>query len=220
MSGSLDDLMAELGIESTDTSEKSSTEKVEVQEEVAAVAEAKTDPLEGLVVGATEVPEPAPVKKPRGRPAKKAAAPKAEPVEVVEVPVEPTAPEPVEVATVEAEVTEVPTKADEAGEVRDIYILQDSQIINGAIYRKGQKITYTVGDKFYNSQTDRNGDNWLDLVRDPEAQYAYFGRLVVEADHWSGIPLGSVDGINHPGLALAISKFAREEYERGGAPLN
>lgn len=249
---SLDELMAELRagevVKSTETAKeepvtetveapkveapKVETPKVEtpkeekaVESEAPAEVKAETDPLEGLLVGEAEVPEPEPVKKRRGRPAKSAAtkkeaavvaAPETKTAEVQTPPVtiKDTAP------TVEA--TEEAIKAEIAPEApavpKDIYILAEAQIFNGHVYRRGQKITFTVGDKFYNSQFDRAGKNWLDIVDDLEAQYAYFGRVIVEPDRWSGIPLGSTEGVQHPGIALALAKIAQEEYERNGTP--
>lgn len=236
---SLDELMAELQagevVKPTETAKeepvkaqveapKVEAPKVETPKEKAVEPEApaevkvETDPLEGLLVGEAVVPEPEPVKKRRGRPAKSATAKKEAAVEA--------APETktVEVkdATPAVQVTEEDIKAEIAPEApavpKDIYILAEAQIFNGHVYRRGQKITFTVGDKFYNSQFDREGKNWLDIVDDLEAQYAYFGRVIVEPDRWSGIPLGSTEGVQHPGIALALAKIAQEEYERNGTP--
>ncbi len=247
---SIEALMAEL--ESDDTPETSEVvtetpepEKVEepVAEEVVPepekTAEVESeDPLEGLIVGATEEPKPAPKK--RGRPKGSTNAKKkaeavveavVEEVQAAETPetseddtpmaLTPT-PQPVNVNTATVSAPKVVTKkvtADSAVS-KDIFILSDTQILNGHVYRRGQKITFQKGDKFYNSQTDRHGNNWLDLVDDPEAQFAYFGKLIVQPDHWTDTPLGSTAGIDHPGLALALAKIAQEEFERNGIPFN
>lgn len=251
---SIEALMAEL--ESDDTpetpeadAETPEPEKVEepVAEEVVPepekTAEVESeDPLEGLIVGATEEPKPSPKK--RGRPkgstnAKKKAEAVVEAVveevttsetDVDDTPmalafeqiiVTPT-PQPVNTNTATVSTPKVTSKKDTADSVgsKDIFILSDTQILNGHVYRRGQKITFQKGDKFYNSQTDRHGNNWLDLVDDPEAQFAYFGKLIVQPDHWTDTPLGSTAGINHPGLALALAKIAQEEFERNGTPFN
>lgn len=180
------------------------------------------DPLEGLLVGESETldPEPipeAPVKRKRGRPAKSATPKKDEtPTKKSEEtkPDSETEPEVVQASEEEIKAEVAPAKP------KDIYITADTQIFNGVPYRRGQKITFTVGDRFYNSQYDRDGKNWLDFVDDLDAQFAYFGRVVVEPNHWSGIPIGSTEGISHPGIALALAKIAQEEYERNGTPYN
>jgi len=229
MADDLDDLDALLAELDAPTKVETPTEEVVVENDTPAV-------LDDLLIGEEKVEEPAPVKK-RGRPKKeKVEEPVTEkeivPEDAVKESVEEVISEVVaEIATVveESIVNDVPRNSSglplvpegvstEVSEPQDIYILNDAQIINGNTYRRGQKITFTVGDKFYHSQTDRNGVNWLDFVRDPEAQYAYFGKILVEADQWSGIPLGSVEGITHPGIALAVSKYAQEEYKRNGKP--
>lgn len=233
MTNSLEDLMADLGMSSAASETKETKtvepevveEKVEqevtkpadapkkprgrprkVKEEVPAVVEetkeSDTTFLDALVVGSEDIP-----------PMPKPANIKVEVTNITSVPETTVAPSVVEL-------TEVDKVAASTSEPIDIYILKDSQIIDGNIYHRGQKITFVKGDKFYQSQTDRFGKNWLDIVDDVEAQYAYFGRQIVEAHKWSGIPMGSLDGIEHPGLALAINNFAREELERNGKPFN
>lgn len=204
------------------------------------------DPLAGLLVGEKEEPQPEPVKKPRGRPkgstkAKTAAAKKAEEPAAAEAPtpvVTDEAPQPAPVVepdnstpsangividNVDSLTSFTIGKAVEdslAPKSRDIYLVADSQILNGHVYRKGQKITFTKGDKFYRSQTDRNGNNWLDHVDDPDYQWSYFGRIVVRPDNWEGTPFGSTEGITNPALILAIAQIAQEEYKRNGVPYN
>lgn len=226
MEQSIEELMAGLGISGLDEEPK----KEEPQETTPAEKEEVTpaDVVEELLVEVKDEPLPEPAKKRRGRPpkAKSEEPPKEEKVEAKsEVEITPvpevTSEEPTNESEVESvDAVEATNNDNILSEEKDIYILQDTQIINGEIYRRGQKITFRKGDKFYLSQTDRNGNNWLDYVDDPEAQYAYFGKLIVEADNWTGIPIGSIEGINHPGLALAISEFAKKEYERNGKPLN
>lgn len=224
---------------STPEPEAAADEKVEES------AEATADPLEGLLVGEKEEPQPEPVKKPRGRPrgstkaktaAKKVEEEKPADVQdetpatpVVEAPSQPDNTASASDGTVNIEsvsinapvaVGALPTGSTSIGQSRDIYLVADSQIFNGHIYRRGQRITFTKGDKFYNSQTDRNGVNWLDHVDDLEWQYAHFGRILVKPDTWDETPIGSTEGIHHPGLALAIAQAAQLEIKRNGVPFN
>lgn len=239
---SLDDLMAELnGDDSKDAPEAEKVEETvtETPEPEKPVGDTpkEEDPLEGLLVGEDPQPQPEPVKPKRGRPKgstnKKKTPAKAETTEasktetVEETKVESEEAKAIEAATVpnnsadNAEATVVVNAdASAEGEPKDIYILSEAQIFNGHVYRRGQKITFRKGDKFYNSQTDRNGDNWLDVVDDPEAQYAKFGRLIVQPDRWAGIPIGSTENISHPGLALALAAIAQAEHDRNGVPFN
>lgn len=243
----IEELLNDLGLSDDLASEELPTEEVVEEAEVDTPAVLDDTILDDLIETEKETePLPEPVKPRRGRPKgstnkKKVETAKEEPK------VEPVKEEP-KVETKEEVVEEVPVNvpeeetveevktetADEnveeqvkpvrvattSTEARDFYILSECQIINGHPYRRGQKITFTKGDKFYESQTDRNGNNWLDLIDDYEAQYAHFGRVMVEPDRWSGIPFGSTEGIDHPALALAISNFAKSEIERNGQPFN
>jgi hypothetical protein len=230
---SIEDLLAELNGESKNTASEYAKETTEVETtETVETPETDTSVVDDLLIGSVEVPEPQPVKK-RGRPkgsTKKAAEAKS-PEPVVETPE-------IEVSVETAEVSEPSTPVSEATvatnvitinedtnltseyKPKDIYILAEAQILNGHVYRRGQKITFVKGDKFYNSQLDRNGFNWLDIVDDLDAQYAKFGRVLVQPDSWDGIPIGSTENIDHPGIALAVSKLAQEEYKRNGVPFN
>lgn len=216
-------------------------------EEAPAEPQKGEDALDGLLVGEKPEPLPEPVKKPRGRPkgsttkAKTAAAKKAEePTPVV------TEEAPADTPVVDAEPQVAPVQPDNSAnttsavispkitinntvgepkvqtgdsETRDIYLETDAQILNGHVYRRGQKITFKKGDKFYNSQTDRNGKNWLDHIDDLDYQYAYFGKIIA-LPKWDELPLGSTEGIKNPALALLVAKIAQEEYERNGVPYN
>lgn len=228
-----DELLAMLSGMKDDTTEDSGTPAVlETPAAEETPAEVKTedeDPLAGLLVGENSEEEPpAPVKKPRGRPkgstkaktaAKKVEEKVAEEISEPVVEAEKST-EPVDEASTDVVSGETDENTLADGATRDIYILSDAQILNGHTYRLGQKITFTVGDKFYNSQFDRDGKNWLDHIDDPAYQYAHFGRLIVRADSWDGVPFGSTEGINNPALALAIAKIAQEEHERNGRPFN
>lgn len=247
MSVDLDSLLAELNGTPKDEPTEVSTE---TEEGVPAVLDTSldtptVDPLEGFLVAdeaADPEPLPEPVQKPkRGRP-RKAAPKKVEEVEEVEeVPdetekVTETVPEETKVedsvgdaVVVETETTvetsqdfkdTTPDFKDTIGSEKTFYILKATQIINGHPYQRGQKITFNYGDRFYNSQTDRNGTNWLDTLDSYEAQIAHFGSILFEPDTWSGIPIGDTTTIEHPGLAIAVARIAREELERNGTPLN
>lgn len=109
---------------------------------------------------------------------------------------------------------------DGGGETILLHFLEDGVTLGGVVWYRGQEIEFVVGSEAHQQQFDRVGKSWLDLVGDPEAQYARWGKRMFAPGPWPGRPWGDTSNLKDPDEIAAAERAAIAENRRGrAAPL-
>jgi hypothetical protein len=102
------------------------------------------------------------------------------------------------------------------GETLLLHFVEDGFIACGEVWQTGQELEFEIGGKAYNQQFDRNGNSWLNLVDDEEAQWAKFGKLMFRRGPFRGKRWGD-SGVKGEPLAEDLT-LLKEEQRRARRP--
>jgi len=67
-----------------------------------------------------------------------------------------------------------------------LHFVNDGFVACGRSWYRGQELEFEIGGKAYEQQKDRDGNSWLDIVDDMDAQYARFGQQMFAPGPWRG----------------------------------
>lgn len=83
------------------------------------------------------------------------------------------------------------TLSDDA-EYITIHFLADGFTALGNTWYRGQELTFEVGSEAHKQTFDRNGDSWLDMRNNPQAQLARYKDHKFAEGPWPFLPWGSI----------------------------
>lgn len=67
-----------------------------------------------------------------------------------------------------------------------LHFVSDGLSAWGALWFQGQEVEIVKPSKHWDLTVDRNGDSWLDLLNDPNAQVAKWGKVMFAPGPWKG----------------------------------
>lgn len=103
------------------------------------------------------------------------------------------------------------------GETLLLHFLEDGITFSGRSWYRGQEVEFEIGGKAWEQQKDRNGNSWLDLVDDIDAQYDKWGKQMFARGPWRGKPWGDFDHITDPEERAQAEAGAKAEQRRNRA---
>lgn len=120
--------------------------------------------------------------------------------------------------------TEVEYEDAEGDDVVVLHFVADGFIAQGQMWYRGQTVAFDRNGIAYEQTKDRNGDSWVDLVDDVDAQYERYGREIFRPGPWKGkslaeapIPPEIKDEAEREAYRAALKRAAEAEAKRGWA---
>jgi len=111
-------------------------------------------------------------------------------------------------------------RTDGAGETILIHFIANGFTAQGVGWQRGQEVEFVVGGRAYEQTKDRNGNTWIDLRDNPEAQILRYGAEYFRSGPFRGLPIGSTVGLTDPEDIAAVQEAAAIEAKRNrAAPL-
>lgn len=108
-----------------------------------------------------------------------------------------------------------PEYEDVEGETILLHVLEDGFTACGQIWYRGQEIEFVRGSVAHKQQLDRNGDSWLDLIEDIDAQFDKWGRQMIAAGPWRGRKWGDTSTLKDDDDIDSARRAAEVERKRG-----
>lgn len=70
------------------------------------------------------------------------------------------------------------------GDTITVHILVDGFTAQGRVWYRGQTIVFQRAGSAYQQTLDRNGNSWLDIVNNPQAQIKQYGHVAFGSGPW------------------------------------
>lgn len=67
-----------------------------------------------------------------------------------------------------------------------VHFVRDGMVVCGQTWYRGQELEFVVGSTAHKQQFDLNGNTWLDLADDVDAQFEKYGDQFFAAGQWRG----------------------------------
>ena len=103
------------------------------------------------------------------------------------------------------------------GETLLIHFLEDGMTFSGQSWYRGQEVEFEIGGTAWEQQKDRNGNTWLDLVDDIDAQWAKWGKQMFARGPWRGKSWIDFSHITDPAERAEAEAAAKAEARRNRA---
>jgi hypothetical protein len=101
------------------------------------------------------------------------------------------------------------------GEIIYLHFLKDGLLVNGTTTYKGQEMEFEVGSVAYKQTQNRNGESFLDILDDVDAQFDRWGEQYIARGPWRGRAWGDTSKMTDPQQIEAARAAAQQEARRG-----